>query len=113
MEIVFAEQKAGDELGNYWDNFEYLWIFTPYLSFYHLLLLLIGLNDDVLATAHALIGDDTLYIEILETLQLNNRQNLPWGTVIMRIQHIIKEKKPKVWPMLRRFLDEVHSGRGK
>jgi len=85
MERVFAEQKAGDEL---------------------------GLNDDVLATAHALIGDDTLYIEILETLQLNNRQNLPWETVIMRIQNIIREKKPKAWPMLRRFLDDVHSGRG-
>jgi len=85
MERVFAEQKAGEEL---------------------------GLNDDVLATAHALVGDDSLYIEILETLQLNNRQNLPWGTVIMRIQRVIEEKKPKTWPMLRRFLDDVHSGRG-
>jgi len=85
MERVFAEQKASDEL---------------------------GLNDDVLATAHALIGDDTLYIEILETLQLNNRQNLPWETVITRIQRIIEENKPKVWPMLRRFLEDVHSGRG-
>lgn len=85
MEIVFAEQKAGDEL---------------------------GLNDDILATAHALVGDDDLYIEILETLQLNNRQNLPWGTVIMRIQNIIKVKKPGVWSMLRRFLDDVHTGLG-
>ncbi|RIA85396.1 hypothetical protein C1645_879349 [Glomus cerebriforme] len=85
MERVFAEQKASDEL---------------------------GLNDDVLATAHALVGDDSLYIEILETLQLNNRQNLPWETVIMRIQRIIEEKKPKAWPMLRMFLDDVHSGCG-
>jgi len=85
MERVFAEQKASDEL---------------------------GLNDDVLATAHALIGDDGLYIQLLETLQLNNRQNLPWETVITRIQRTIEANKPKVWPMLRRFLDDVHSGRG-
>jgi hypothetical protein len=84
MERVFAEQKAGEEL---------------------------GLNDDILATAHGLVGDDSLYIELLETLQLNNRQNLPWANVIMRIQRVIEEKKPKAWPMLRRFLDDVHSGR--
>jgi len=85
MEIVFAEQKAGDEL---------------------------GLSDDILSTAHNLVCDDSLYIEILETLQLNNRANLPWSTVIMRIQGNIEQKKPKVWPMLRRFLDDVHSRRG-
>jgi hypothetical protein len=85
MERVFAEQKAGEEL---------------------------GLNDDVLTTAHALVGDDSLYIEILETLQLNNRQNLPWETVIRRIQGNIEKKKPRAWPMLRRFLDDVHSNRG-
>uniref|UniRef100_A0A1D1YBD0 RNA-directed RNA polymerase L n=1 Tax=Anthurium amnicola TaxID=1678845 RepID=A0A1D1YBD0_9ARAE len=85
MERVFAEQKASEEL---------------------------GLSDDVLATAHALVGDDSLYIGILETLQLNNRQNLPWDTVIKRIQRLIEDKKPRTWPMLRRFLDDVHSGRG-
>lgn len=53
-----------------------------------------------------------MYIEILETLQLNNRQNLPWDTVIMRIQRNIEQKKPQVWPMLRKFLDDVHSRRG-
>ncbi|EXX77126.1 uncharacterized protein OCT59_014912 [Rhizophagus irregularis] len=84
MERVFAEQKAGDEL---------------------------GLSDDILTTASALVGDDSLYIEILETLQLNNRQNLPWDTVIMRIQRNIEQKKPQVWPMLRKFLDDVHSRR--
>ncbi|GET01144.1 hypothetical protein GLOIN_2v1522888 [Rhizophagus clarus] len=84
MERVFAEQKAGDEL---------------------------GLNDDILSTANHLVGDDSLYIDILETLQLNNRQNLPWDSVIMRIQRNVEQKKPQVWPMLRKFLDDVHSGR--
>ncbi|CAG8442176.1 7788_t:CDS:2 [Scutellospora calospora] len=84
MERVFAEQKASDEL---------------------------GLNEDVLAVAYSLIGEDALYIEILETLQLNNRQNLPWDTVVTKIQRIISEKKPHVWPMLSRFLSDVHSGR--
>ncbi|CAG8707273.1 8412_t:CDS:2 [Acaulospora morrowiae] len=85
MEKVFAEQKASDEL---------------------------GLNDDFLEMAYSLIGDDALYIEILETLQLNNRQNLPWDIVINRIQRLTTEKKPQVWPMLNRFLDDVHNGRG-
>ncbi|CAG8668955.1 4349_t:CDS:2, partial [Acaulospora colombiana] len=84
VEKVFAEQKANDEL---------------------------GLNDDVLDVAYSLIGDDALYIEILETLQLNNRQNLPWDIVISRIQRLAIEKKPQVWPMLSRFLDDVHNGR--
>lgn len=84
MEKVFAEQKASDEL---------------------------GLNDEVLDMAYSLIGDDALYIEILETLQLNNRQNLPWDTVISRVQRLTAEKKPQVWPMLNRFLDDVHNGR--
>ncbi|RHZ84925.1 hypothetical protein Glove_74g132 [Diversispora epigaea] len=84
MEKVFAEQKASDEL---------------------------GLNDDVLSVAYSLIGDDALYIEILETLQLNNRQNLPWDAVIKRIHRITSEKKPHIWPMLCKFLDDVHNGR--
>ncbi|CAJ0907659.1 14164_t:CDS:2 [Entrophospora sp. SA101] len=84
MEKVFADQKASDEL---------------------------GLSDDVLSTAYSLIGDDELYIEILETLQLNNRQNLPWDTVISKIQKITDEKKPQAWPMLHKFLEDVHTGR--
>ncbi|CAG8550747.1 35448_t:CDS:2 [Racocetra persica] len=83
MERVFAEQKASDEL---------------------------GLSDDVLAVAYSLIGDDALYIDILETLQLNNRQNLPWDTVIDKIQRITSEKKPQAWPMISKFLNDVHSG---
>ncbi|CAG8828308.1 11156_t:CDS:2, partial [Dentiscutata erythropus] len=79
MEKVFAEQKASDEL---------------------------GLNDDVLSVAYSLIGDDALYIEILETLQLNNRQNLPWEAVIKRIHRVTTEKKPHIWPTLCKFLDD-------
>lgn len=71
-----------------------------------------GLNDDVLSLANSLIGDDTLYVEILETLQLNNRQNLPWDAVVNRIRQITAEKKPQIWPMLSKFLSDIHNGRG-
>ncbi|CAG8611412.1 43840_t:CDS:2 [Gigaspora margarita] len=104
MERVFAEQKASDELVDRMHNLS-----ISLSDIYLICFMLLGLSDDVLAVAHSLIGDDTLYVEILETLQLNNRQNLPWDTVVDKIQRITSEKKPQAWPMLSRFLNDVHS----
>ncbi|CAG8561705.1 10120_t:CDS:2 [Paraglomus occultum] len=80
---VFAEEGAADEL---------------------------GLSGGILAIASAIIDDDALYIQILQTLQLNHRQNLSWEAVISRIQKIVQEKKPAVWSEFYAFLDSLHTG---
>ncbi|CAG8450903.1 8096_t:CDS:2 [Ambispora leptoticha] len=85
VQKVFAEEGAADEL---------------------------GLSNEVLATAAFILEDDALYIKILETLQLNYRENLAWSGVVDRIKKIVLEKKPRVWSEFEAFLDDFHpSGR--
>ncbi|CAG8456548.1 11591_t:CDS:2 [Ambispora gerdemannii] len=85
VQKVFAEESAADEL---------------------------GLSNEVLETAASILNDDALYIRILETLQLNYRENLAWNGVVDRIKKIVLEKKPAVWVVFENFLDDFHpSGR--
>ncbi|KAL1914787.1 uncharacterized protein VTP21DRAFT_7879 [Calcarisporiella thermophila] len=68
----------------------------------------LGLTEEDFANAASILNSDTLYVEVLSLLHLNHTQNLPWQTVLLRIEQLVNEKKPEVWPSLRAFLERYH-----
>ncbi|KAG0222916.1 hypothetical protein BGW42_006242 [Actinomortierella wolfii] len=84
VQKIFADEEASDALG-----------LTPY----------------TLDTALQLLHQDTqLYIDILNTLQLNQTQNLAWDDVVDKIKSLVIARKPHAWPGIDQFLQSLHWG---